>query len=157
MGTNIYLVKQITKEDIEEIKKVFNNCINDLETSRDINKVTVPVEEALEKLKNEIHICKRSAGWQLLFESHKELYECTWKSMTDYIRKVLNDDTYIMVDEYGKLYSLNDLKEDLEAFKNGWTHESYKKHLIEKRERVYPGTSHEYISDNLRWTDDWFC
>lgn len=78
--------------------------------------------------------------------------------MTDYIRKVLEDGTYIMVDEYGDLYSLQDLKDDLKHFSKGWTGKPYDQHLRDIGERVYSGCEdHEYISDNLRWTDDWFC
>lgn len=157
MGTNIYLVKQINKEDIEKAKKIFNAALYDLQTSRDVSKVIQPVEEFLDSLKEEVHICKRSWGWQLLFQSHKELYDCTWKSMTDYIRKVLDDGTYIMVDEYGELYSLQDLKEDLEHFKDGYTGKTYDEHLRQKGERTYHNVAdYEYISDNLRWTDSDF-
>lgn len=159
MGTNIYLVRQITKEDIRDLKKVFNESIDNLETSRDGYKVLEPITEALNKLKKEIHICKRSSGWQLLFQSNKDLYDCTWKSMTDYIRKVLNDGTYIMIDEYGELYSLADLKEDLEQSKDGWTGKTYDEHCRKNGQSSYYCTcgDHEYISDNLRWTDDDFC
>jgi len=158
MGTNIYLVKKIKREDVQQLRKTFNTTLQDLQTTRDTWKVLEPLEEALNKLKEEIHICKRSCGWQLLFQSHKELYDTTWESMTNYIKKVLDDGTYIMIDEYGEPYSLQDLKEDLEGFSKGWTGKTYDQYLRDKGERVYCNCEdHEYISDNLRWTDDWFA
>lgn len=46
MGTNIYLVKKIRGEDIQKAKEVFNTALQDLETTRDIHKVTEPVTES---------------------------------------------------------------------------------------------------------------
>ena len=157
MGTNIYLVRQITKKEIKETQTLFNSVLHNLETSRDTSKILEPLQEHLEKLKEEIHICKRSYGWQLLFQSHKELYDCTWKSMINYIKKVLNNGTYIMVDEYGELYSLDDLKKDLESFKDGYTGKTYDEECRKNGEYNHINCAdYEYISDGLRWTDSDF-
>lgn len=139
MGTNIYLVKQIKDEDVQHLRSVFEEAITDLKTSRDAWKVRQPLEEELERLTHEIHICKVSYGYQVLFQSHTDLYDCTWKSMTRYIRERLKSGEYIMRDEYGAPYSLKELKQDVEFHKEGKA-----------------GTGLDYVSDELRWIDNEF-
>ena len=39
MGTNIYLVRQITKKEIKETQTLFNSVLHNLETSRDTWKI----------------------------------------------------------------------------------------------------------------------
>lgn len=155
MGTNIYLVKQITKKQINSLKTTFNTVLQELQYSSDIDATLEILQEELNKLRDRVHICKRSAGWQLLFQSHKDLYDCTWDSMYHYIKKVLDEGTYIMVDEYGALYSLQDLKEDLKRFSKGHTGESYSKYL-KSQGKQYSYEAFEYISDGLRWADKEF-
>ena len=153
---NIYLVKRITPDVIEETKRIFNETLEGLETTRDINDILNPVLEYLDTLRNEIHICKRSMGWQLLFQHNEGLYEDNWISMTNYIKKVLDEGTYIMVDECNRPYTLKDLKEDLLSHKDGYTGATYKQYKREHGDYDYTCEDFEYISDNMRWSKTWF-
>lgn len=157
MGTNIYLVKEIKDKDIKEIKDGVDKALSKVHTSRDISELKWDIQELLDGLKEEIHICKRSVGWQLLFAANRELYPCTWKGVTEYIRHVTESGEYKLIDEYGDPYSLKELKEDLDAFKDGHTGISWDEYCRKNGEISHYTANFEFISDGLRWTDREFC
>lgn len=151
MGTNIYLRKIVSKEEMEDTKRKLKEMADDVKSIDDLEDVISFLQDECERQENEIHICKISYGWQLLFQANENLYECTWNAMTDYIRQAIDSGEWEMIDEYGDAYSLDDLKEDLEKHKDGFDHDSY----IERMRKIgnYPyDCGIEFISDGLRWS-----
>ena len=151
MGTNIYLSKIVSKEEIEETKRKLKEMADDVKSIDDLEDVISFLQVECEGYDNDIHICKISYGWQLLFQANENLYDCTWKAMTDYIRQAIDSGEWEMIDEYGNAYSLDDLKEDFESHKDGFDHDSYAAYMRSKGEYHDQG-SIEFISDGLRWS-----
>lgn len=151
MGTNIYLRKIVSKEEIEDTKRKLKEMADGVKSIDDIRDVISFLQVECESHENDIHICKISYGWKLLFQANENLYECTWKAMTDYIRQAIDSGEWEIKDEYGNAYSLDDLKEDLEKHKDGFDHDSY----VERIRKLgdFPDYDSIYfISDGLRWS-----
>ena len=151
MGTNIYLRKIVSKEEIEETKRKLKEMADGVKSIDDLEDVISFLQEECDGYEEEIHICKISYGWQLLFQANEHLYACTWESMTNYIRRAIDSGDWEMLDEYGNAYSLDDLKEDLEKHKDGFNHDSYVERMRKIGEFPDDG-SIEFISDGLRWS-----
>lgn len=152
MGTNIYLRKIVSKEEIEETKRKLKEMADGVKSIDDLEDIISFLQEECDGYEEEIHICKISYGWQLLFQANEHLYACTWESMTNYIRRAIDSGDWEMLDEYGNAYSLDDLKEDLEKHKDGFNHDSY----VERMRKIgnYPyDDCIEFISDGLRWSN----
>ena len=151
MGTNIYLRKIVSKEEIEETKRKLKEMADGVKSIDDMRDVIAFLQVECDGHDKDIHICKISYGWKLLFQANENLYECTWKAMTDYIIQAIDSGEWEMVDEYGNAYSLDDLKEDFEKHKDGFDHDSY----VERMRKLgdFPDYgSIEFISDGLRWS-----
>lgn len=151
MGTNIYLRKIVSKEEIEETKRKLKEMADGVKSIDDLEDIISFLQEECDGYEEEIHICKISYGWQLLFQANEHLYACTWESMTNYIRRAIDSGDWEMLDEYGNAYSLDDLKEDLEKHKDGYNHDSY----VERMRKIgnYPYDDViEFIYDGLRWS-----
>lgn len=151
MGTNIYLKRVVSKEEIEETKRKLKEMADDVKSIDDLEDVIAFLQDECDRHEKDIHICKISYGWKLLFQANENLYECTWKAMTDYIRQAIDSGDWEMVDEYGDAYSLDDLKEDLERHKDGFDHDSYVERIRKLGDFPDYG-SIEFISDGLRWS-----
>ena len=151
MGTNIYLKRVVSKEKIEETKGKLKDMADGVKSIDDIRDVIAFLQVEYERQEKDIHICKISYGWKLLFQANENLYECTWKAMTDYIRQAIDSGEWEMEDEYGNAYSLDDLKEDLEKHKDGFDHDSYVERIRKLGDFPDYG-SIEFISDGLRWS-----
>ena len=152
MGTNIYLRKIVSKEEIEETKRKLKEMADGVKSIDDLEDVISFLQVECDGHEKDIHVCKISYGWQLLFQANENLYECTWKAMTDYIRQAIDSGEWEMIDEYGNAYSLDDLKEDLEKHKDGFDHYSYVERMRNIGEFPNDGGI-EFISDGLRWSD----
>ena len=151
MGTNIYLRKIVSKEEIEETKRKLKEWADDVKSIDDLEDVISFLQVECDGHEKDIHICKISYGWKLLFQANEQLYDCTWKAITDYIRQAIDSGEWEMIDEYGNAYSLDDLKEDLESHKDGFDHVSY----VERMRKIgeYPDDGGiEFLSDGLRWS-----
>ena len=151
MGTNIYLSKIVSKEEIEETKRKLKEMVDGVMSIDDFEDVISFLQDECERQEKEIHICKISYGWKLLFQANENLYECTLESMTDYIRQAIDSGEWEMIDEYGNAYSLDELKEDLEKHKDGFDHDSYVERIRKLGDFPDYG-SIEFISDGLRWS-----
>lgn len=151
MGTNIYISKIVSKEEMEETKRKLKEMADDVKSIDDMRDVIAFLQVECERHEKDIHICKISYGWKLLFQANENLYECTWTAMTDYIRQAIDSGEWEMKDEYGNAYSLDDLKDDLDSHKDGFDHDSYAAYMRSKGEYNDQG-SIEFISDGLRWS-----
>ena len=152
MGTNIYLRKIVSIEEIEETKRKLKEMADGVKSIDDMRDVISFLQVECDGHEKDIHICKISYGWKLLFQANENLYDCTWKSMTDYIRRAIDSGEWEMEDEYGNAYSLDDLKEDLDKHKDGFDHDSYVERIRKLGDFPDYG-SIEFISDGLRWSD----
>lgn len=152
MGTNIYLKKTITNDHLASVKKKIRDGIESSGSLQDLKYFLHDAIEEIQGLDKDIHICKVSYGWQLLFAWNRDLYDCTWQAMTDYIRKSIESGEYVMKDEYGDAYSLDNLQEDFESHKSGYNYDTYVADLRRKG-NSYIYESIEFISDGMRWTD----
>ena len=153
MGTNIYLRKIVSKEEMEETKRKLKEMADDVKSIDDFEDVISFLQVECESHEKDIHICKISYGWKLLFQANENLYDCTWESMTDYIRQAIDSGEWEMVDEYGDAYSLDDLKEDFEKHKDGFDNDSYDAYLRSKGKRLSVKGRIDFISDGLRWSN----
>ena len=152
MGTNIYLRKIFSKEEMEDTKRKLKEMADGVKSIDDMRDVISFLQVECDGHEKDIHICKISYGWKLLFQANENLYDCTWKSMTDYIRRAIDSGEWEMEDEYGNAYSLDDLKEDLDKHKDGFDHDSYVERIRKLGDFPDYG-SIEFISDGLRWSD----
>ena len=152
MGTNIYLRKIVSKEEMEDTKRKLKDWADVVKSIEDLKDVISFLQDECERHEKEIHICKISYGWKLLFQANEHLYDCTWKAMTDYIRQAIDSGEWEMIDEYGNAYSLDDLKEDFEKHKDGFDNDSYDAYLRSKGKRLSVKGRIDFISDGLRWS-----
>ena len=152
MGTNIYLRKIVSKEEMEETKRKLKEMADGVKSIDDLEDVISFLQVECESHEKGIHICKISYGWKLLFQANEHLYDCTFESMTDYIRQAIDSGEWEMIDEYGNAYSLDDLKEDLEKHKDGFDNDSYDVYLRRKGKRLSVKGRIDFISDGLRWS-----
>ena len=153
MGTNIYLRKIVSKEEIEDTKRKLKYMAENVKIIDDVRGVIEFLQDEYDRYEKDVHICKISYGWKLLFQANENLYECTWKAMTDYIRQAIDSGEWEMVDEYGDAYSLDDLKEDFEKHKDGFDNDSYDAYLRSKGKRLSVKGRIDFISDGLRWSN----
>lgn len=151
MGTNIYMRKIVSKEEMEKTKRKLKEMADGVKSIDDLKYVISFLQEECDRHEKEIHICKISYGWKLLFQANENLYECTWKAMTDYIRQAIYSGEWELEDEYGNAYSLDDLKDDLDSHKDGFDHDSYVERIRKLGDFPDYG-SIEFISDGLRWS-----
>jgi hypothetical protein len=151
MGTNIYLVKKIKEADTKRLSKAFSNTIAKCNNTWDLEDIRDLIQDEIDTLGKEIHICKRSAGWQILFQQNPQ-YECTLKSLLNFIKASLESGEWELLDEYGDPYTIEELKEDIKGFSKGYTLESYN-----KEKGGYNPYEHEFINDGLRWSKREFC
>ena len=143
MGTNFYLRKKLSKNERKNahyyLDKYFDTGDKD------------EFESYLEEVAKEIHIGKRSCGWQFLWQHQPDHYEASLDSFKKFVEK----GEYEIYDEYGQKFSLSDFLDDeiKDFIHSGYTHETYLKDHPEET-KYYSGIQvHEWItSDNLRFT-----
>lgn len=127
MGTNYYRCKKITQKDKDEVIKLINNDDFDL------------AQEKLSNIKNKVHICKSSCGWQICFDHNNGIYYTPCRENLD---KFLREhDTYIE-DEYGEKMTVDEFWEFVDTHNsnpiNKFTCESYDKWEKENNSHYFP-------------------
>ena len=90
MGTNFYRKYIPQKKDYEEMHVLVDN--------KDLDKLG----DLLKKFEDSIHICKRSCGWEILFDHNWGKY---YKLGRKDLENFLSEPGTIIVDEYGKTYT----------------------------------------------------
>lgn len=162
MGTNYYLKRIPTQEEIENCKK----CLEagrledntsywnaDFEIGRDDS-----VQYWLEKMTEKIHIGKNSSGWKFLFRLNKELYSDDLASVFQFIGECLSSGKWRLIDEYGSDINPHDFKKMVkETIKEGIDINEYWKKYPD-RNTGWGGGPEQYTSfDGSRWWDTDFC
>lgn len=124
MGTNFYRVK----DPLSFSQEIANKYI---ETRKLLGKDSL--NSYLDSFKEQIHICKRSAGWKILFDHNNYIY---YKDNREALNDFLKEPGYIIQDEYGEQYSL-------EAF---WK-------MVDdwNTEENNTDSNFSYTTDGLRW------
>lgn len=147
MGTNFY-ARIIPKEkDIDNTLKVIREYLIGINP----NITTDVVEEITQR----IHLGKRSAGWQFLWQENNKYYKDNLKS----IKKFLSRKDVLIYDEYGTKFTVDELfdeelKDCLYNDKNHINTEQYYKKY--PQDRVYD-TEQWTTKDGLRFTNREFC
>lgn len=148
MGTNFYLRKKISNKDKEELLSCLDSKY--VELRKQINANPYGLRYALDDFcyevtndscsyYNDIHIGKRSAGWQFLWDYHKGRY---FEANLESIKKFLSNPLYEIIDEYGEVFTLEQFF-DKEIGKS----------LYEGRTGLEDGLDrYHFISDNLRFS-----
>ena len=95
MGTNYYLKRNPTKEEIEQCHKLLDEGkIEDSDVFKE-EYGTPYLLSILEKITEEIHIGKKSGGWRFLFQIHQKLYGKSIEACLDFLEsqiKLANGD-----------------------------------------------------------------
>lgn len=110
MGTNFYCRKinrkhrKMFSDDLNELSQYITYNIDNTELDL-VEKVTEFIESNSD-LEEEIHLGKRSYGWQFLWDYHDGKY---FNSNLDSIKEFLSQDDIIIYDEYGNFYEVEQL------------------------------------------------
>ena len=150
MGTNFYLRKKVSNKDKKELLSYLDSKYAELRKQIAANPYGLryalddfyyEVASDLCPYNDDIHIGKRSAGWQFLWDYHKGRY---FDANLESIKKFLSNPEYEIIDEYDKVFTLEQfLNEELAGF------------LYEGKTGLEEGySSHFFISDNLRFSTD---
>jgi hypothetical protein len=133
MGTNFYTKIIDSKEEKRSLKKTFNSFLKD-EISKDA------LISVINNSNKEIHLGKRSAGWQFLWDHNNgKYYDLTLKDIESFIKdKCLNT----VYDEYGDSYSWEKfITEEVSSYlykdNKHWDGESYNKYILENSLKEY--------------------
>lgn len=159
MGTNFYFVPKMSDEDVQDIllsakKLAESKNYSDLEE----------LKNKAHKVVTEIHLGKRSAGWQFLW-NHNNLkyYNPDLKS----IQKFLKETDGIIKDEYGQVYTYEEFFEEIKDWlyedDNHITGRVYDKKYtnstcffeksLEVGNRIYKSINGEFLINKLRFAD----
>lgn len=119
MGTNFYRVKMITEADKQKLHSL-------IDSDQIIGFNAETVESYVNDLTKEIHICKRSGGWQICFDHNNgKYYTPSRKGLEEFLSE---PDTYIK-DEYDCPISYEDFWKMVDEWnadpRNDWTSKAY--------------------------------
>ena len=153
MGTNFYAIEKISREKRDKIINLTSNMLIDFEYNDNITKTWEEYQESITKeLPKPIHLGKRSAGWQFLWD-YPAIYNGMfkthfWEMNNEYeinlntIKEFLKDK--IIFDEYENKYTLDSFLEEI-------------KNVLYKTDDLDDGMNGEYstqyfISNGLRFS-----
>lgn len=154
MGTNFYRCKVYTPEEQSELHSLLDKWFAGEVDEWDF---TSRLEELRDS--HRIHLCKRSCGWQILWQKHP-YYEDNLESIKNFLQE---PGTYIK-DEYGDQFTLDQfLNDELEGKRCSkylrddlYNHEKYINDPTVQH-GPYDYESREWTSkDGLRFTNDEF-
>lgn len=113
MGTNFYCRKinrkhrKMFSDDLNELSQYITYNIDNIELDL-VEKVKEFIESNSD-LEEEIHLGKRSYGWQFLWDYHNGKY---FKPNLESIKEFLSQDDIIIYDEYENFYKVEQLFND---------------------------------------------
>lgn len=100
MGTNFYYRIPIKSRKIKELQNLITKNPNFDKLKDEIYKI---------ENKNNIHLGKRSYGWQFLWDYHKgEFYQPNLKSIKDFLSNGIGE----IYDEYGQAFGVDEFFND---------------------------------------------
>lgn len=109
MGTNFYAIQPLSKKKREKINNIISEFLSKLtENSSDTNNLWNLYKERVDnEIQEPIHLGKRSAGWQFLWDYHNGRY---YTSTLEGIKNFLKDK--VIIDEYDNKYTLDEFLDD---------------------------------------------
>ena len=111
MGTNFYCREKISKKSRTQIRSLLDDLskrIENADESVDIANMYDSCKESIEEyIPEEIHLGKRSCGWQFLWDYHNGKY---YEANLESIKKYLSDK--IIYDEYGRIFTIDQFFND---------------------------------------------
>ena len=151
MGTNYYLRRIPTKEEIAQCHKLVDeqkfeyiDIVN--------NKNGAPyLETVLEKITEKIHIGKKSIGWRFLFQIHNDLYGKSIQSCIDFLKRQTETGMWRFIDEYGEEISIDDFESMVRNSLDQMTIEDYYRKYPEEKRWGSFGSPQAVVEDGSRW------
>ena len=153
MGTNFYTFEKISKSKRTKLIGLTSNMLTEFENNEDISNAWEEYQEKItSELPKPIHLGKRSAGWQFLwdypaiyngmFKTHFWELNNEYKINLNTIKNFLKDK--IILDEYENRYTLDSFLDEI-------------KDVLYKTDDLDDGMNGEYstqyfISDGLRFS-----
>lgn len=156
MGTNYYLRRIPTKEEIAQCHKLVDE--RKFEYMDVMNeKYGAPyLETVLEKITEKIHIGKKSCGWRFLFQIHNDLYGKSIQSCIEFLKRQTGTGMWRFIDEYGEEISIDDFESMVRNSLDQMTIEDYYRKYPEERRWESFGSPQEVVDDGSRWWDEEF-
>ena len=153
MGTNYYLKRIPTKEEIEQCHKLLDE--RKIEYCDIIKEGygTPYLEAVLEKMTEQIHIGKISCGWRFIFHIHQDLYAKTIDSCLDYLECQIRTGKWRLMDEYGETILHVDFEKLVRNSLDQMTTEDYYQKYPEERHWGSYGPQQEVVADGSIWWD----
>lgn len=143
MGTNFYYKIPLKKREIEDLR----NAITEDPALTDFEELCIAYTEG-----HVIHLGKRSAGWQFLWDLNNGDY---YKDNLQSIKDFLNNSGGWVENEYGEKFTVEGFFEDI----GPWLYKSEKYCDAELYHKLHPEEpcyyeprDIEYQSDNLRFS-----
>ena len=128
MGTNFYRRRIPREEDYDRMSYLVS--IKELDTLLDL----------LQGFKEKIHICKRSAGWEILFDHNwGKYYKISRKSIENFLSEPGTE----IIDEHGKSYTCEEFWNMVDSWNN-------KPGLISDKDTVASGDYYACTFEKLR-------
>jgi hypothetical protein len=154
MGTNYYLKRIPTKEEIAQCHKLLDERKIEYDDVYKEEEYGAPYLEAvLEKITEKIHIGKKSLGWRFLFQIHRDLYGKSIQSCLDFLEKQTETGLWRFIDEYGEDIHLVDFESLVRNSLDQMTIEDYYEKYPEERRSEYYAPPQEVVEDGSRWWD----
>lgn len=156
MGTNYYLKRIPTKEEIEKTKRLLDEGRIESLSSRfgwDPEK-DCAVQDMIDRMTESIHIGRFADGWRFTFRAHDHLHERSYAAIFDFIELSLGTGRWKLIDEYDGELTLNEFKGKVEKSKEGLTFETDPNNASYLR---YIKKTDSISEDGSWWSDSNFC
>jgi len=132
MGTNFYRRRIPREEDYDRMSYLVS--IKELDTLLDL----------LQGFKEKIHICKRSAGWEILFDHNwGKYYKISRKDLENFLSEPGTE----IIDEYGKSYTCEEFWNMVDSWNS-------KPGLISDKNTVTSGDYYACTFEKLRCKEE---
>ena len=156
MGTNYYLKRIPTQEEIEKTKRLLDE--GKIESQSGYSnwdpEKDVAAQDMIEQMIKEIHIGKSSYGWQFTFRVNKDLYKNSQQACFDYIKKAIESGKWKFIDEYGNEESLDEFIKHVNQKIGGYT---FKTDPNKNKYYHYIENTNSISEDGSWWVDNEFC
>lgn len=138
MGTNFYRRYIPTEDDIKNMHKLLDERKFESDWTVKDSDYKDSLENYIHHFTEEIHICKRSGGWQISFDHNwgKYYFPCR-----EELESFLLEPHTIIVDEYGDQYTPQQFWKEMDEWNagsnNNWTSKTYREY--ERQRGGYEG------------------
>lgn len=160
MGTNFYFIPKMSVEDVQDILLSAKKLAESKDYS-DLEKL----KHRIHKVVTEIHLGKRSAGWQFLWNHNDLKY---YNPDLESIQKFLKETEGTIKDDYGQVYTYEELFKEIEGclyedddhmtakiFSEKYAEVILAKEIktLKVEDKVYNSSRGEFYINDLRFAD----